>query len=149
MRVIHILIMLVATLVVVFFAGGVARLFGVPDIPPDYKLRGAAITLILVGAFLSAVLSLSWYVCSLLRIQPMSLSIPPCDRCGRKPPSYKFIERNWPRHVLVCSHCSSKLEVWFCLRIPETSVPSDISCFRLRWPQFLGLWRRVSPPANK
>jgi hypothetical protein len=97
-----------------------------------------------VAALLSAPVALvlfGWPIFRLLSLRPLTL--PYCPHCGNRHANYHVPPDAWPYAVIVCIHCGQPLRL-----ILSTSrrviTPSPLATVALRWPGFLGLWRRVT-----
>jgi hypothetical protein len=84
------------------------------------------------------VLLLSWPVYRLLHLRPLIL--PKCPSCGLRH-NYHVPSEAWPVAVLVCPHCGEPFRIVLTGR-PDIAVTPDLPTLGLRWPAFLGLWRR-------
>jgi hypothetical protein len=141
-----------AHLLIVIAIGG----FGAIVLPPILRsaglpVHGPAEVIWLISLF-SISIVLAWPVCRVLGIPPLFIFAGPCPHCARRPRVWGVIHRQMPRVgrmpdnvELACGLCRGKLILW--LRL---SAPSKIGCattpnFCLRWPPFLGLWRRLVP----
>lgn len=78
------------------------------------------------------------------------LFFPRCPHCRCRPEAYGVVQHEWPRAVLCCCRCEQFHEIRFVYpeRLP---VASDFPVLVLRWPWFLGWWRRVpsSPETSR
>jgi hypothetical protein len=93
-------------------------------------------------ATLAAVL-LAWPVARLFGVGPLMFLSGPCPNCGQRPTAWGVTEQGAKHIRLVCSNCDQSVELWYSKSIPD--APSGaIPRYRLRWPKFLGLWKRVT-----
>jgi len=103
--------------------------------------EGAAIAATVASALLVP-LVLGWPLFKLLSLRPLIL--PMCSSCGRRHGNYHLSRDAWPVAVILCAHCSKPLR----LVLNGKAVPLEppgLPTVTLRWPGFLGLWRRVPP----
>lgn len=49
------------------------------------------------------------------------------------------------RLILACGHCRAELELWLTRAPPADRISTSHPSFALRWPEFLGVWRAVTP----
>ena len=82
---------------------------------------------------------LGWSVFKLLCLRPLIL--PMCQSCGRRHGNYHIPRDAWPAAVVICIHCSKPLRL--ALTRGARSASSELPTVMLRWPGFLGLWKRV------
>jgi hypothetical protein len=111
---------------------------------PDNGLTASAIAW---GTILLLIPTCTWPIFQRLRIRP--LASPRCPHCHKIPPTYYVLDE-WPRYVMTCAYCCHPLEAWMGCRPPRAAMPSqEMPSFGLRWPEVLGVWRRLpSPPAG-
>jgi hypothetical protein len=91
---------------------------------------------------------LAWPVFRLLSLRPLIL--PRCPHCGNRHGNYHVPREAWPAAVLLCVHCDKPL----CLLLSAgaRSIHPEVPAVTLRWPGFLGLWKRtsgVTPEGNR
>lgn len=99
------------------------------------------------AALLSAVLfalAMLWLICRTLRMPPLFLFACPCPHCGRKPGAYALRTDEWPMTPLACTLCGGALVLWMTRRAAPEHLPLDTPVYCLRWPEFVGRWRRIS-----
>ncbi len=94
----------------------------------------------LVGGTVT-VLGLAWPIYRHFHFRP--LCFPVCPSCRRMPDAYGLADARWPRAVLICSNCEVPLEIWMTRTLHTRDVSLNMPTFCLRWPEFIGLWRRV------
>jgi hypothetical protein len=106
-------------------------------------------TLLTIGVSMVAALPVSWWLCRLFRVSPLMIFAPSCPHCHEHPPGWWCLEEHPPsgsrmvdRLELACDLCKGKVELH--LRRPQAAaVSSEFPSYRVRWPQFLGIWRRL------
>ena len=99
---------------------------------------------VMIALGCGAVIFLSWPVYRVLHLRPLILPI--CPRCGKRHTNYHVPAAAWPDAVLVCVHCEAPLRLLLTRKAPPnppTDIPTDIPTVNLRWPEFLGMWRKV------
>jgi hypothetical protein len=93
-------------------------------------------------AFFVAII-LAWPVSRLFRLSPLMIFAGPCPGCHTRPPGWWATEAGKMRLILNCGACGEQSELWLTRR-PTNDVSSGTGhIFRLRWPEFLGIWREV------
>jgi hypothetical protein len=45
--------------------------------------------------------------------------------------------------MLACDACGEQLELWLTRTPPVGLVSATVPVFKLRWPEFLGIWQKV------
>ncbi len=105
---------------------------------------GAAISL--AGLLLSFILglSLAWQVCRLFHYPPLQFMRRPCPHCKKVPPGSFIDKSHWPRLIYSCGLCGGLLELWMGRRVKVEEVSSELPSYCPRWPEFAGLWRRLT-----
>jgi len=94
-------------------------------------------------SFLIALL-LAWPVSRLLRLSPLMIFAGPCPGCKTRPSGWwSTTESDKVRLVLVCGACGERSELWLTRKPPADRHAKANHTFRLRWPQFLGVWATV------
>jgi hypothetical protein len=91
---------------------------------------GAAVAAYVVGASFIYRRMLFWPLLS-----------PTCPHCGKRPDAFE-ITGTWPTFTMSCGSCRGQTE----LRMHQVDRPegdSKLPCFQLKWPYFLGWYRRV------
>ena len=134
----HLLVMLLLFVVGAFVATPVAQStgFGEPLGP-----------LVLAFVMIVVVAILGWPVFRLLSLRPLILPI--CPHCGMRHGNYHVPRDAWPDAVIFCDHCSKPLRLLLRTGVRTTTMePADFATVSLRWPGFLGLWRRVAVQAR-
>ncbi len=97
-------------------------------------------TLSLLGGIV-AVLGLTWPIYKRFHFRP--LCFPVCPNCRRMPDAYGLAYARWPRAVIVCTICEAPLEVWMTRILDVENASTEMPSFSLRWPEFIGIWRRI------
>jgi hypothetical protein len=98
---------------------------------------GMLVICLLLHVLLLAVLA--WPVFRLLSLRPLIL--PACPSCGKPHADYRIPREAWPEPVITCVHCGARLRL--VLSAAALRQPSTLPTLALRWPGFLGIWRRV------
>src|SRR5262245_14891284 len=144
MSLLHLL--LLVALIALFSWAAVAALTALPAAMALLESGGSlavatAVLLPLLVAFLSVIAA--WPIASAIHLTPLRLWTPRCPQCGSSAREYRVIERSWPSLRLACPNCSGELVLHLlpARKAPTTSI--EVPSYALRWPQFLGLWRRL------
>lgn len=87
----------------------------------------------------------AWPVSRVLRMSPLMIFSGPCPRCKTRPPGWWAQSSFGRKVVLTCGECGEQLELWLTRKPPIDLVSTTVPAFRLRWPEFLGVWCRVQP----
>src|SRR5262245_5674126 len=99
--------------------------------------------LLTMPAALLLALVVAWPISRLFHISPLMIFSGPCPGCRTRPPGWWRVESHGKRLTIACATCGQRVDLWL-TRKPETGAASGTSCvFTLRWPEFLGIWRRV------
>ncbi len=100
-----------------------------------------------------ACLPVYWWIFRFFGIPPLFIFAPACPHCHKKPGGWWTVDRQMPkkgrmpeRITLACGLCHGKVELWLRRRVPANSVTPAWPSYRLRWPEFLGIWRRLPAP---
>ena len=96
-----------------------------------------AMPLVLLGA-----LELAWWICRILGFPPLFVLAGPCPACNRRPDGWRF---RWESRLLLtleCGCCEQRVQLWMGRSLPS-NLSFEVPTFFLRWPEFLGIWRRV------
>ena len=96
----------------------------------------------LPAAFVAALI-VAWPVSRLLRMPPLMTFAGPCPGCHTRPPGWWATGSNGMKLVLLCGACGQQSELWLTRHPPRGEVATRGHTFRLRWPEFLGIWREV------
>ena len=133
---------------VVFLASPIAALISVVLTRVGIELGPLAIFMLSAPIGLAAIV-LAWPLARRLGMSPLMVLAGPCPGCKQRPPGW-WASRSGEteRLQLVCGHCGSDLELWLTRQPPLERVAKDRPAFRLRWPEFLGIWKRIAPPAE-
>ena len=91
-------------------------------------------------------LEVSWWLCRIIGYPPLSLFFGPCPSCDGRPAGWWFQWRSHSLLVLGCGDCGQKVELWLS-RTRYAEPPSALPRYELRWPEFLGRWRRIADKA--
>jgi hypothetical protein len=94
------------------------------------------------GAFF-VMLLLAWPISRLFRMTPLMIFAGPCPGCRRRPPGWWATEIEGKKLLLSCGTCGKELELWLTRTPPVGLVSATVPVFKLRWPEFLGIWREV------
>lgn len=92
---------------------------------------------------LFAAVATAWPLARMLGIPPLMIFSGPCPSCTQRPAGWWKSAGGVDRWHLLCGECGACITLW--LRSPRsTEITSpDEPTYVLRWPQFLGVWRRV------
>ena len=110
--------------------------------------RHGAVWWLLLPIAVFAALLLAWPLSRLFRMSPLMVFSGPCPGCQARPPGWWAAEAESRRVVLVCGTCRERVELWLTRRPPVNAVPAAGHTFRLRWPEFLGMWCEVPRPES-
>ena len=116
-----------------------------------FDSRGGNLAVAGLGlVFWFAGLPIYWPICRLLGIPPLFIFAPACPHCHKKPGGWWCVERQMPmkgrtpeRVVLACGLCEGRVELWLRRSVAMGAVSGSLPSYRLRWPEFLGIWRRL------
>jgi hypothetical protein len=132
--------MTLAQIVIVTLIGGIVAVAA--DLALGHPSEIIQLLVVVPLATLAAVL-LAWPVARLLGVGPLMFLSGPCPNCGMRPRAWGVLEKDAKHLRLTCSNCSQPVELWYSRTIPD--APSDsLPRYRLHWPKFLGLWKRVN-----
>jgi hypothetical protein len=81
----------------------------------------------------------------LLRLPPLMMFSGPCPGCGTRPLGWWSPRSAGTPLPLICGHCGTEVDLWLTCRPPSHAASSPRPAYRLRWPPFLGIWRRIGP----
>ena len=115
---------------------GLSPLFMIAGLPE------CAAGLCVTAAGVLALFSLSWPLYRLMHLRPICL--PVCPHCGKRHGNYHVPADAWPSGILVCVSCGMSTR-YFMSRKKPVKIDPNIPGLYLYWPEFVGLWRRVSP----
>lgn len=96
-------------------------------------------------AFFVAIV-LAWPLSRLLRLRPIMAFAGPCPGCHTRPPGWYCLEYERYRAMLECGTCGTRVDLWQTRTPPAARLSTSVPSYALRWPEFLGIWRSVSPP---
>ena len=88
-------------------------------------------------------LLLAWPVARFFRLRPLIVFAGPCPGCRIRPLGWWATELSPERLLLACGACGERLELWLTRKPPADLVSATVRTYRLRWPEFLGIWREV------
>ena len=88
--------------------------------------------------------AIAWPIWQRLGFGPLFVRSGPCPYCQERPAKWLIRAQSKDRAALSCGQCGGQLELWLMRRPPMEHVSKVVPSFALRWPQFLGLWRRIS-----
>ena len=108
---------------------------------------GTPLRLLLSGGAVLAtgacMLTLIWHACRLFRFPPLFILASSCPHCGRRPAVYGLRTDDWPKTLLACTLCGGIFILWMARRVRPELLDLDVPTYALRWPEFVGRWRRV------
>ena len=84
-------------------------------------------------------------IARLFRLSPLMILAGPCPRCGMRPAGWWYDDRRTGALHLQCGNCGQPVDLWAWRRPAAGEIAPDTPSFVLRWPTFLGFWRRVDP----
>ena len=90
-----------------------------------------------------AALPLAWPISRLFRLSPLMIFAGPCPGCRTRPAGWWGTQSGRKTLLLVCGACGERVELWLTRRPSLDLVPASARIFRLRWPEFLGIWQEV------
>src|SRR5215475_8337583 len=91
----------------------------------------------------TVMLLLAWPISQLFRMTPLMIFSGPCPGCQRRPPGWWTTEAGRKKLLLTCGACGEQLDLWLTRTPPVDLVSSTVPVFKLRWPEFLGIWQEV------
>ncbi len=134
----HFLLLVFPTAAVSFFFGWMLGILGW-DVPLQARYYASVPV-----AFFVAIM-LAWPLSRLLRVRPVMAYAGPCPGCHTRPPGWYCLEFDGDRAMLRCGTCGTQVELWLTRKPPVARLSTSIPSYALRWPEFLGIWRLVSP----
>jgi hypothetical protein len=93
-------------------------------------------------------LAVAWPVARRLGIPPLMVFAGPCPGCRQRPPGWWNSSTDRDRLQLTCGACGARVTVWLASSLPPDITALDVPTYVLRWPQYLGVWRRVDAEGN-
>ena len=96
-----------------------------------------------VPAAVFAGLAIAGPLSRLLGLSPLMIFAGPCPACHTRPSGWWAMESQPRRLILACGGCGAQLDLWLTRKRPADVRSQQRYVFVLRWPQFLGIWRRV------
>jgi len=81
----------------------------------------------------------------LLRLRPVMAYAGLCPGCHTRPPGWYCLKSERDRAMLKCGQCGTLVELWLTRTPPAAQLSTSVPSYALRWPEFLGIWRSVSP----
>jgi hypothetical protein len=132
----HLLVMVLGTLTNTILLGWLLSRAGLQA--PLQTLQWLA-----MPAAMFIALLLAWPVSRFLGLSPLMILAGPCPGCRSRPPGWWGTKSGRARLTLICGACGERVELWLTRRPPAGQVLEAGHVFRLRWPEFLGLWYRV------
>jgi len=88
-------------------------------------------------------LPLAWPISRLFSMTPLMIFSGPCPGCQRRPPGWWAMETGRKKLLLTCGACGEQLDLWLTRTPPVDLVSSTVPVFKLRWPEYLGIWQEV------
>lgn len=95
----------------------------------------------IVPAIVAAIV-VAWPFARLLGMPPLMI-FSACPACKRRPPGWWNSGTDTAQLQLACGECGERVNLWLTSPRPANIVSSDVPTYVLRWPRFLGVWRRV------
>lgn len=88
---------------------------------------------------------LAWPIARRFGMGPLMIFSGPCPNCKKRPSGWWSVATEADCLRLACGQCGTELELWL-TRSPSTElVATTRPAYRLRWPEFVGVWRRIGP----
>jgi hypothetical protein len=103
---------------------------------------GFLITLIVV---LVAAVVIAWPISRLLRLTPLMMLAGPCPGCRTRPPGWWGARTSRDSMLLACGRCGTEVDLWLTRHPHGHATSHGRPAYRLRWPEFLGIWIRIPP----
>ncbi|HEV8718149.1 MAG TPA: hypothetical protein VGX03_35705 [Candidatus Binatia bacterium] len=130
------------------FSSLASRLLAAIPVAQHFLQSGTPLSIALFSAVFAGVfvltLVVAWAIAKRIHLTPLRIWTPRCPHCDGKSDDYRFAERAWPSIRLECPKCNGQ----FLLLMRRANSPTDghtpLPTYALRWPEFLGLWRRVA-----
>ena len=141
MKLSHLLVMVFTTTGVLLLFSWLLSLAGMPT------CSGALLWLLSLFACFAS-LPLAWPISRLFRLSPLMIFAGPCPGCRTRPPGWWGTESGREKLLLVCGACGERVELWLTRRPPTHLVSAEARTFRLRWPEFLGIWQELQRPGH-
>jgi hypothetical protein len=114
---------------------------GLEMIGLDPETSAARLLLFPAIAFITVVLA--WPIARCFRMTPLMIFSGPCPNCKQQPPGWGGHAAEPDRLLLLCVKCGTEFDLWLTCRPPMERVTTTRPACRLRWPEFLGVWKRI------
>jgi hypothetical protein len=88
-------------------------------------------------------IAVAWPVARRLGVPPLMIFSGPCPACGRRPSGWWNLGVETDQMRLACGECGVQVRLWLTSWRRPNVVSSAMPTYALRWPGFLGVWRRV------
>ena len=93
--------------------------------------------------------TIGWPIARRLGMSPLMIFAGPCPACQRRPEGWWSSGSNSELLQLRCGACGEGVIVWLVPPSRAALLRSGVQMYVLRWPQFLGVWRRVDSAARQ
>jgi hypothetical protein len=100
----------------------------------------------IVPAMVAAIV-VAWPFARLLRIPPMFVFSGPCPACKRRPAGWWKHGTDAGEWQLACGECGERVTLWVAPPRRADAISKDVPTYVLKWPRFLGVWRRIDSGA--
>jgi hypothetical protein len=84
-----------------------------------------------------------WPISRLFNLRPLMIFAGPCPGCGTRPPGWWATETTRNSLILKCDTCGELVHLWLTRTVPRGNRSTTAHVYRLRWPEFLGIWSEV------
>ena len=120
-----------------------AWLLGLTGVSVSFDTR---VYISIIPAMVLAIM-VAWPFARLLRIPPLMIFSGPCPACGQRPPGWRVSAITTDLWQLRCGKCGARVRLRQTPWGLASDTSSDVPTYVLRWPQFLGVWRRIDSAA--
>jgi hypothetical protein len=121
--------------IILLIVAGLRQIGIEPGTPASYLLS------IPPAGFIAVVLA--WPIARRFGMSPLMIFSGPCPNCSRRRLGWWIVATEVDRLHLRCGQCGTEVDLWL-TRPPSTQlIATTRPAYRLRWPAFLGVWRRT------
>jgi hypothetical protein len=107
--------------------------------------NGLAETLVLLTVVPVVAVIFAWPISRFLRLTPLMVFAGPCPGCRTRPPGWWHFGTTSDPMLLACGRCGTEVDLWLTRRPRGHATSHGRPAYRLRWPEFLGIWTRIPP----